>query len=356
MLSGKHPVRQALLAALTLLPMTAVADVMARFDKGTGSVIVTGLEPEVIQDLMSDTKLARLTVTGQASTRGMPVTLNEDGTRLVIDPRFPLRPGSDYTLDLLERQFEISVSAPAATTPRIVGFAPSQAVIPANTLRMYLHFSEPMARNQLLESVRLLRSDGSEVESSFLNLETELWDGDQRRATMLLDPGRIKQGVGPNTSDGAPLQIGESYRLIVSDQMKSAKGIALDAPVSLTFRVGPPERRAIDPGDWKILAPRAGTLAPVSVAFDRIIDDGAVLRLLTMETPDGTHIRGEVQTDGGGWSLTPSTPWAPGRYRLVVDSELEDISGNTPGVPFDAAAGTIGTVQAQIILGIDIAR
>lgn len=352
----KHLVRLALLAALTALPLPAIADTAAQYDPVSGNIAVSGLEAEMLQSLVTSGDMVRLSVAGQISTRSMPLTVAQDGTGLVVDPRFSLRPGTHYALTVGDTLFDVAIPAPVNNAPRIMGFAPSQALIPANTLRIYLNFSEPMARGQLREQVSLLRSDGMEVESPFLNLESELWDADQRRATLLFDPGRIKQGVGPNLAGDAPLQAGESYRLIVSEQMRSAAGVPLDAQVTLAFRAGPAERSEIDPFDWDILNPRAGTLTPISVAFDRIMDSGAVARLLTLEAPDGTRVRGEVQTDGGGWSLAPTGPWTAGHYRLIVDPELEDVSGNTPGVPFDAAVGTIGLVQEPTILTITIAE
>ena len=248
----------------------------------------------------------------------------------------------------------IALPAPDANLPRLVGFAPSQAVIPANTLRLYLHFSEPMARGQLREMVSLVTAGGAPIASPFLSLEAELWDPSQTRSTLLLDHGRIKQGVGPNAAGGAPLQEGQSYRLTVSQEMRSAAGYPLGSLASVAFRVGPPERRVITPETWEILAAAAGSHAPLSLAFDRIMDSGAVLRLITLQDPGGQPVQGQIASDGGGWSLVPERTWQTGRYSLIVDPDLEDISGNTIGAPFDGAAGTIGVQTEPVILTIEI--
>lgn len=352
----KHQVRQVLLAALVVAPFPAWAGVAALFEAETGRIVLSGLTAETREKIMVDQGRVRLTVKQQISSRSMPFTLREESDALAIDPRFSLRPGTKYVLDIGTEQFEIAIPAPVASAPELTGFAPSQAVIPANTLRLYLGFSEPMARGQLFDMVRLVRSDGSRVESPFLNLETELWDPDQRRVTVVIDPGSLKQGVGPNIRSGAPLQVGQSYRLIISDRMKSAKGVSLNEQIKVTFKVGPPERRAINPSDWQVLVPEAETRTPFSVAFDRIMDSASAARLLKLEAPDGTKVNGEVLTDGGGWSVSPSSPWAPGRYRLIIDPELEDIAGNTPGAPFDAGAGTMGKDQKPTILSFKITR
>ncbi len=124
----------------------------------------------------------------------------------------------------------------------------------------------------------------------------------------------------------------------------------------MAFRVGDAERSAIVPDDWQILPPPVGSHAPVTVAFDRIIDSGAVLRLLTVEDPQGAPVRGQIETDGGGWSLIPNQQWQVGAYKVIVDPELEDVSGNTIGAAFDAATGTIGTKHDPVILTFNITQ
>jgi hypothetical protein len=352
--------RQALLAACFTLPLPILADPDARYDAPTGAVLLSGLVAAERAEILLRADTLRLQVANLDTMRGMPVTLTEQGADLVITPRFALRTGTEYVLnlDLSETSYDLDISLreTEVTIPKLVGFAPSQAVIPANTLRLYVQFSEPMARGQLRESVTLIQSDGEAVLSPFLNLETELWDPSQTRATLLLDPGRIKKGVGPNTQAGAPLQSGESYKLIVSERMQSAAGAPLGTEMTLAFRVGPAERRTIDPANWQILAPAVGSHAPIAVAFDRILDNGVVLRLLHVEDGAGNRVRGEVASDGGGWSFAPAQAWQSGDYHLIVDPELEDVSGNTIAAPFDAASGTIGTTVPEASITFQISR
>lgn len=353
-----HMVRQASLAALTLMPLSALAEVSAAFDARTGQVIVTGLTRGERAALISDPDRLRLRIKNTASERGMLVTLDGQPDALAVEPRFPLRHGVHYSLDLnlMGEDLALSLILPAAKAalPTVTGFSPSQSVIPANTLRLYLRFSEPMARGQVRKALRLLQEDGREVDSPFLNLDTELWDPSQTRVTLLLDPGRIKHGVGPNSRVGAPLRQGERYRLVVVGTMTSARGAPLGENVEVTFRAGPPEQRAIAPGNWSVEIPPAGSLAPLSVAFDRIMDSGASRRMLFVEGPAGERIKGRISTDGGGWSIFPERPWSIGSYSLHIAAELEDISGNTVSAPFDAPAGTMGTADASISLAVEI--
>ena len=72
-----------------------------------------------------------------------------------------------------------------------------------------------MARGDVYKHISLIRADGSRVPSAFLNLSWNFWDVGQQRLTVLLDPGRIKRGVGPNLKAGPPLAENEAYTLRV---------------------------------------------------------------------------------------------------------------------------------------------
>lgn len=343
--------RWALLAALSLSSIVARADPTVQFDAASGSIVVSGLGADEHRGVADTLKLQ---VKGLNARRSMPMTLAQKGDDLIVQPRFALLAGTAYVLSLGATELEITPPASAAPAPNLVRFAPSQSVIPANTLRLYLHFSEPMAQGQLRDTVHLYQSDGAPVPHPFLNLGHELWDPSQTRATLLLDPGRIKQGVGPNAQVGPPLEPGQKYHLVISGQIQSAAGVDLGNDASVTFSTGEPERRAVDPHIWQILPPRLGGHAQLTIAFDRIMDSGAARRLLTVLDPDGEVVRGRITTDGGGWSMAPDTEWQAGTYTIVVDPELEDVAGNTLADPFDAAVGTIGKRQAPITLSIDI--
>lgn len=347
-------VRRALLAVLTVSPLPLAAEIAAHYNADTGSIHVTGLELADRKELLASPERIVLKVRGASSERGTAFKASQASESLVINPRFTLLLGTDYELTINREALPIFLPKPNVPNPELIGVSPSQGVIPANTLRIYLKFSEPMARGHIQEAVSLLRADGSAVPNPFLTIGPELWDVSQTRFTLLFDPGRIKQGVGPNTSVGAPLVAGESYRLVVSGAMKSAAGKELGSDVVLAFRVGEAVRTAIDPATWQVLAPPAGSRTPLTVAFDRIIDTGVVRRFVTLLDADGTQIQGYIETDGGGWSITPARPWTPGDYTLIIDPELEDISGNTLGAPFDAQVGAIGTTQTAVMRQITV--
>ncbi len=346
MICNNSLVRQAMLVALLLLPSKAMAEVRAIFDTVGGTVHVSGLDATRRGKLLGDPSNVFFQHSTVQSRHSMAFSVAENKDTLVIKPRFKLRPGANYLLRLELGEVEkfettVSVQTTRSAPPELVWHAPHNTLIPQNTLRLYFMFSEPMAKGQIRDAIRLERTDGTIVHSPFLNLAAELWDREQRRLTLLFDPGRLKQGVGPNRTDGAPLQAGQNYVLVISGTMKSADGEHIDKEVRLPLAVGSAERRALDPDNWQINAAKPGSKDPLVVHFDRLMDRGASTRLITVVDPSGNAIAGKVENDGYSWQFTPNNPWRA-LARLRIDPGLEDVCGNTMRAPFDANPGTIG--------------
>ncbi|AZV79897.1 hypothetical protein EBB79_19765 [Parasedimentitalea marina] len=232
----------------------------------------------------------------------------------------------------------------------LLNYAPASPTVPDNILRIYLSFSRPMARGQVRDAIRLVHSIQGEVENPFLNLGVELWDADQRRLTLLFDPGRIKQGVGPNIQAGAALVAGQNYQLIVDGGMKSAAGVALGETRVISYQVVAAERRAISPGDWRLEAPMHDSREMLKLTFDRLIDTAVSRRLIHIVGSDGNTIPGHIKSDGRSWTFQPFGSWGAGLYRVIISPALEDISGNTIRAPFDANSGTIGSQTSPMEL------
>jgi hypothetical protein len=83
--------------------------------------------------------------------------------------------------------------------------------------------------------------------------------------------------------------------------------------------------------------PKAGTTQPVTVLFSKSLDHKSLQRFLTIEGAGAKAVAGVATTgkDEKSWSFTPTQPWGPQDYRLVVNGRLEDVAGNTPLRPFD---------------------
>jgi hypothetical protein len=108
----------------------------------------------------------------------MSLAIQENNTGLIVLPRFPLKKGETYvfksqTGNGVKIEHIITVTANEAPVSRFVSFSPGQRHIPANALRFYVTFSEPMAKGQVHRHILLEFSDGAKVVSPFLNLQAE---------------------------------------------------------------------------------------------------------------------------------------------------------------------------------------
>jgi hypothetical protein len=254
-------------------------------------------------------------------------------------PRFPFVPGASYTLVVAAEEWRITRPARVgAPTADVVAIYPTADEVPANLLRIYLHFSEPMSEGWAARAVRVRRADTDEpLHDVFLPMEPELWDGERRRLTMLLDPGRIKRGLVPNREAGYPLVEGVPIVVGVDPAFRDASGNPLRARAERTYRVGPPVRRHVDPAQWHLHPPVAGTMEPLKVELDRPLDHALLGHCLRVRNEPGAPVAGSgtIGARERSWRFEPDEPWEAGRFTLIVDSRLEDLAGNSLNRVFD---------------------
>jgi hypothetical protein len=270
---------------------------------------------------------------------------------LVFKPRFPLRPGLRYrallvplalsdragaSRDDVSRVFEIPAHN-AATPASVHSVYPSASCLPENQLKFYIHFSAPMSRSEAYSHIRLLDASGKPILFAFLELDEELWDRDNKRFTLFLDPGRIKRGLKPREEFGPALEEGKSYTLVIDQAWPDADGHPMKEAYRKEFRVGPPDDQPPDPKAWKIELPVAGTLKPVVVTFPKPMDHALLGRMLRLNDRKGRKLEGSITigNEERQWSFQPEGPWVAGHYQLVVDTALEDLAGNSIGRPFE---------------------
>jgi hypothetical protein len=236
-----------------------------------------------------------------------------------------------------------------AANQHIAGFneaairiSPQAEVLPANTLRFYIHFPRPgeahFDRNHLL----LLNEADEAVQDPFLVLSHELWSLDGRRLTVLMEPRRIKRGLGANPSHDPALVVGRVYSLVVT---------ALGQTARHTFRVSDPVLEAVNEIDWRLVSPTVGSLGPAIVHFGRVMDAALCKDEIGVLTPSGEVVETCVSlaTDGTAAQLVPSHPWRAGEHRLVVSERLEDVCGNRLGEALDHELSAGGRPRAGMI-------
>lgn len=197
---------------------------------------------------------------------------------------------------------------------------PSGPAVPANLLRIELHLDAPLSAPLDMRRVTLLDADGAVIEHAFLDLPLASADG--MAVTLLLDPGRIKSGVGPNLALGPPLRVGQGVRLRIDDPQ-------LGHIVEKSWQVAAPLRLRIDPQDWVVHAVKRGSRQALRIAFPSALD-GDAAPLLALQGPDGLRLAGVAELAPGEreWRFTPAQPWRPGNYLLRAHPRLEDPQGN----------------------------
>lgn len=228
----------------------------------------------------------------------------------------------------------------ASAPPKQVGVAPvaiypTADALPANHLKFYLVFPEPMREGIFLNHCRLLDARGREVPEPFR--ETELWSADGRRLTLWLHPGRQKTGVNLNVELGPALREDGHYRLVISGQWSTARGTPLGRDSVKSFIAAAPDRTQPNLDRWQILLPRAKLREPLLVRFDEPLDWALLHSKFRVERADGTPVAGGIKVGRGErtWTFTPDEPWRAGDYRLAVDVVMEDLAGNSLLRPFE---------------------
>ena len=260
-------------------------------------------------------------------------------------PRFPFRPGLDYRAQLtaakdvglepLEATWSSEADEPAEPT-QVAAVYPSSDTLPENQLKFYLHFTSPMSRGQAYEHVKLTRASGEPIDLPFLEIAEELWDRSGKRLTLLIDPGRIKQGVKPREDIGPVLEAGHKYTLVIDKNWKDAAGRPLAAGHKKSFLARTPVAGALDPKTWKFQLPTVATRQPVRVRFPAPLDHALLQHTLWIETRAG-EVAGQMTLADQEqvWIFEPAEPWTDAAHWLVVDTVLEDLGGNRIGSAFE---------------------
>ena len=261
---------------------------------------------------------------------------------LILVPAFPLEPGARYRASLrlpdgrkLEADHRMPGGSPGVA-PRVSRILPEVATVPANLLKFYLEFTEPMREGrEVFDLIRLMDEQGLEVPSPWRR--QELWSEDARRLSLWIHPGRIKRGVNLRESMGPVLKPGRRYRLVLDGRLRGADGTAMGRDHVHAFSTAAEDHDMPDPRRWRIEPPGAGTLRALRVTGAEPLDQALLRRCQWVEDALGEKVAATVEIARGGmaWAWIPRHPWPAGRYHLCVNEWLEDLAGNTPARPFE---------------------
>ena len=244
---------------------------------------------------------------------------------VTFTPRFPLLSNQRYEAAVLPDGPKVSYTTPSSTdsAPRIIAIHPTTDALPANHLKFYLQFSEPMEHGGITRHFKLLDANGREVPEPFR--DTELWSNDGRRLTLWFHPGRQKTRVNLNVDLGPVLMEDVRYTLVINDSWKSQAGRPLGITVKKSFRALATDRSQPDPKQWQLTTPQTGTREALTLRFNEPLDWALLHTQLTVENVPG---KSTVTNSEREWLFTPNSPWKRGRHQLLVGWELEDLAGN----------------------------
>ncbi len=328
----------------------APADV--RFVKSDGGVEVVAPLSAALQAKLRAGKLTQdqgeawlrvCLVNAQSGKAGPPMfgACQRRAADLVFRPRTALEPGQLYRAHFGGDKANVTAdyrvpSRTAGQLPRVVKVLPSADVLPANQLKFYIYFSQPMRGGQaIFQQLAILDEDGKEVYDPWLH--DEIWDEKTCCLILYIHPGRIKWGIALRELLGPVLLPDRRYRLVIRGDMRDAEGQRLGKDFTKAFRTTAEDRTRINLADWKLRAPPAGTREPLHVQLGKTFDHRSLGQYLTVTDAAGKHVEGriEIGKDEKACTFHPAAAWAPQEYRLNVHGELDDVAGNTPLRPFD---------------------
>lgn len=221
------------------------------------------------------------------------------------------------------------MGAPAILLPLAIAgtITPSGPEVPANLLRIEVQFDRPLPAVPM-QAIVLRDAAGRPIADALLDIA--LPDRDERKLVVLMQPGRIKHGVGPNLAVGPALHDGDRVSIEIKDPR-------LQRPLVRSWRVGPAYERKLAPAEWHLHAPAARSRAPLVLDLPAAINASAAT-LIAVAGAGGRRVPGEARLGSGEttWRFVPAVPWKPGRYQVRIHPALEDPAGNRMCAPFEA--------------------
>ncbi|USX27012.1 hypothetical protein NHH73_01545 [Oxalobacteraceae bacterium OTU3CINTB1] len=216
---------------------------------------------------------------------------------------------------------------------------PSGPTVAENLLRIELHLDRPLAAPLDMGRVVLFDSAGAPIRDAFLDLP--LPDRSGRTVALLLHPGRIKSGVGPNVALGPALRSGQFVTLRIDDPQ-------VGPPLERRWLVTAPLRQRIDPAQWTVQAGRRGGRQPLRVHVPAALD-GTAAAQIAVQGPNGRRLPGVATLAAGEreWRFTPTRRWRSGSYLLRIHPRLEDPQGNRLCSAFEQAGQSAQLCQAE---------
>ncbi|WP_299241533.1 Ig-like domain-containing protein [uncultured Aquimarina sp.] len=213
---------------------------------------------------------------------------------------------------------------------------PSATILPSNLLKLYIQFSKPINTTSIYNHIRFINHAGDTLSKTILPLENPLISDDKTVLTLWIEPGRQKRGLKPNQQLG-PVFNKETYRLIVTKNIKDNNGVSMQKDFIHSFSIGDTDRIKPTIDDWKIDIPKTNSTSKLLIRCNESMDYGSVQDNIYIVDSSMQEIKGTWQLleQETILSFQPIELWKNGYYQILCNPEIEDLAGNNLNRLFD---------------------
>lgn len=282
--------------------------------------------------------------------------VEREDEKLKLTPSFKLSSDSRYRAVIQSKGGKIIDTADYVTKavhgppPQLTEIYPRSKQLPANLLKFYLYFDQPMREGrEIFDLIHIEDDSGKRVHAPWRRLE--LWNEDATRLTLWIHPGRIKRGVNLREQLGPVLVPGKHYTLVIEKSIRSAKGIPCQKDFRHTFFTLAEDHERPSPQAWKRHSAIAGTRLPLEVESPEPLDHALLTRYVKVyRNGKLIHTTFSMGIHDNRFSLFPCEPWEPAEYEVRVGKQLEDLAGNTPERVFDTDLSIPEAEPAKLVI------
>ncbi|MEM7015065.1 MAG: hypothetical protein AAF585_26700, partial [Verrucomicrobiota bacterium] len=211
---------------------------------------------KVTADFDGDATLTLHRVNGNDIGSAMFGSQKRNGKQIEFHPAVRLSRGATYRAVLKTNDdshtADYQVPLVETITPNLTAIFPTPRQLPANLLKFYLYFDQPMREGrEIFEQVHIEDIEsGKRVDAPWRR--QELWTADARRLTLWIHPGRVKRGVNLREELGPVLYPNRKYALVIDATVRSANGEPLGKEIRHEFSTSAEDYKRPLPEEWTL--------------------------------------------------------------------------------------------------------
>jgi len=271
------------------------------------------------------------------STTTIIGSFKEDSTHISFVPLVPFDLETPYTILNNDNVYVFEVNkSEINTSMKVVEIYPNSKLVPANILKWYIKFSNPVNPVKIYEHIHFLDENGKEIDRAILNLGAPLISDDGTLLTIWIEPGRQKRMLGPHQHLGSVFKPFKHYTLYIDNTLKDKDGITIEKSINHNFTTSESDRIKPSISEWEVKPLQTNTRQPLEILINESLDFGSLYDAISIVT-NSSKINGELNFDSQKNKIyfTPESNWEKGIYLIKIDPFLEDLAGNNLKHLFD---------------------